>query len=190
MIKNFLKVAVRGLRRNKSFSVINIVGLAIGMAAAMLILLWVQNEVSYDRFYDKTDRIQAMYSRDKDNGQTVVWNRIAAQAAPEIKKNYPEVKVIMITAHDGATERKQAYEGGVDLFVAKPLNRKLNGNPASMAQPRFSRVGDRGDRGAGDVGCPGTIAAHAGASPCRGAGVHVRRRFLHQPAAQFPPPLE
>ena len=44
---------------------------------------------------------------------------------PYIKKNYPEVKVIMITAHDGAVERKQAYDGGVDLFVAKPLNRKM-----------------------------------------------------------------
>ena len=44
---------------------------------------------------------------------------------PFIKKNYPAVKVIMITAHDGAVERRQAYEGGVDLFVAKPLNRKL-----------------------------------------------------------------
>lgn len=44
---------------------------------------------------------------------------------PYIKKNYPAVKVIMITAHDGAVERRQAYEGGVDLFVAKPLNRKL-----------------------------------------------------------------
>ena len=44
---------------------------------------------------------------------------------PYIKKNYPEVKVIMITAHDGTVERKQAYEGGVDLFVAKPLNRKM-----------------------------------------------------------------
>lgn len=44
---------------------------------------------------------------------------------PFIKKNYPGVKVIMITAHDGAADRKQAYDGGVDLFVAKPLNRKL-----------------------------------------------------------------
>lgn len=44
---------------------------------------------------------------------------------PFIKKNYPEVKVVMITAHDGAADRKQAYDGGVDLFVAKPLNRKL-----------------------------------------------------------------
>ncbi len=44
---------------------------------------------------------------------------------PFVKKNYPEIKIIMITAHDGATERKKAYDGGVDLFVAKPLNRKL-----------------------------------------------------------------
>lgn len=44
---------------------------------------------------------------------------------PYIKKNYPDVKVVMITAHDGAADRKKAYDGGVDLFVAKPLNRKL-----------------------------------------------------------------
>ena len=44
---------------------------------------------------------------------------------PYVKKNYPEIKVIMITAHDGAAERKTAYNGGVDLFIAKPLNRKL-----------------------------------------------------------------
>ena len=44
---------------------------------------------------------------------------------PFVKKNYPEMKVVMITAHDGAAERKIAYNGGVDLFVAKPLSRKL-----------------------------------------------------------------
>jgi DNA-binding NtrC family response regulator len=44
---------------------------------------------------------------------------------PYVKQTYPEVKVIMITAHDGAQDRKKAYDGGVDLFIAKPLNRKL-----------------------------------------------------------------
>lgn len=44
---------------------------------------------------------------------------------PSVKKNYPDTKIIMITAHDGATERNKAYEGGVDLFVAKPLSRKM-----------------------------------------------------------------
>jgi two-component system OmpR family response regulator len=44
---------------------------------------------------------------------------------PYVKKNYPDVKVVMITAHDGAAERKKAYTGGVDMFIAKPLNRKM-----------------------------------------------------------------
>jgi len=44
---------------------------------------------------------------------------------PYVKKNYPETKVVMITAHDSAAERNTAYKGGVDLFLAKPLNRKL-----------------------------------------------------------------
>jgi len=44
---------------------------------------------------------------------------------PFVKKNYPEIKIVMITAHDGATERKQAYDGGVDLFIAKPLYRHM-----------------------------------------------------------------
>ena len=44
---------------------------------------------------------------------------------PYVKKNYPDIKVVMITAHDGAAERKTAYNGGVDLFIAKPLNRKM-----------------------------------------------------------------
>ena len=44
---------------------------------------------------------------------------------PFVKQNYPDTKVIMITAHDGAVERKQACDGGVDLFIAKPLNRKM-----------------------------------------------------------------
>jgi len=92
MIKNFLKIAYRNLWRNKGFSAINIAGLAIGMAAAMLIFLWVQNEISYDRFYKDTDRISVLYSRDMNNGQIDVWNRVPALMAPALKKDYPEVE--------------------------------------------------------------------------------------------------
>ena len=92
MIKSYLKIALRNLWRNKSFSVINIAGLAIGMAAAILILLWVQNELSYDCFYKKTDRISLLYSRDMNNGKIDVWNRTAALLSPTLKKDYPEVE--------------------------------------------------------------------------------------------------
>jgi len=92
MLRNFFKIAFRNLWRNKGFSAINIAGLAIGMAAAMLIFLWVQNEISYDRFYSNTDRTCVLYSRDMYNGQLDVWNRVPALMAPTLKKDYPEVQ--------------------------------------------------------------------------------------------------
>ena len=57
IFKNYFKVIYRNLYRFKSFTVINITGLAIGMASAILILLLVQNELSYDQFHEKKDRI-------------------------------------------------------------------------------------------------------------------------------------
>ncbi len=92
MLKNFFRVTLRNLWRNKSFSAINILGLAIGMASALLIGLWVQNQVSYDRFYSKTDRIYEMYSREEINGKLDAWPRVSSQMASELKKNYAEVE--------------------------------------------------------------------------------------------------
>ncbi len=56
MIKNYLKIAFRNIVRHKAYSLINISGLAIGMAASILILLWVQHELSYDRFHKNADQ--------------------------------------------------------------------------------------------------------------------------------------
>jgi putative ABC transport system permease protein len=57
MTNNYLKVALRVIRRQKGYSFINTVGLAIGMACCLLIMLWVQNELSFDRFHEKGNRI-------------------------------------------------------------------------------------------------------------------------------------
>jgi len=57
MIKNYIKTAFRTLAKNRSYSAINIVGLAVSLSAAVLILLWVWDELSYDRMHDKSDRI-------------------------------------------------------------------------------------------------------------------------------------
>src|SRR6266487_5380415 len=92
MIRNFFKIAYRNLLRNKGFSFINIAGLAIGMTSAMLILLWVQNEISYDRFYNKTDRIYKMYNRDKVNGEMQAIDQSPTALATALKQNYPEVE--------------------------------------------------------------------------------------------------
>ncbi len=57
MLLSYFKIGFRNLWKNKRFSAINLLGLSIGMAAAILILLWVQHEMSFDRFYSNQDRL-------------------------------------------------------------------------------------------------------------------------------------
>jgi putative ABC transport system permease protein len=92
MFANYIKVALRIIRGNKGYSFINISGLSIGLASAILILLWVQNEISYDRFHTKSDRIYKMFSRDFFNGATDVWATTPSLMGPELKQSYPEVE--------------------------------------------------------------------------------------------------
>src|SRR3954471_11513666 len=92
MIKNFFKIAFRNLFRNKGFSTINILGLAIGMASAILILLWIQNELGYDKFHEKIDRIYTLNNRDKFNGELWAWNTTPKILAPTLQQDYPEVE--------------------------------------------------------------------------------------------------
>ena len=69
MLKNYLLVAFRNLTKNKAFSFINIVGLAIGMAACLLILQYVTFELSYDNFHAKKDRIYRINQDRYENGK-------------------------------------------------------------------------------------------------------------------------
>src|SRR6188474_1251876 len=89
MIKNYLKIAFRNLWKSKVFSIINIAGLAIGMASAVLILLWIQNEMSHDKFHAKGDRIYTASNRDKFNGQVWAWSTTPKILGPTIKLQYP-----------------------------------------------------------------------------------------------------
>lgn len=92
MIRNFLKVIYRNLFRHKGFSVINITGLAIGMATTILILLWIQDEVSYDRFHQNKDRIYEIWNRVSIDGEISSWNTTPTPLAHALEKDLPEVE--------------------------------------------------------------------------------------------------
>lgn len=92
MIKNYFKIAVRNLLRNKGFSFINIIGLAIGMASAILIFLWIANEISHERFHEKKDRLYVVNNRDKFDGELHAWNTTVKPLAPLLKRDYPDVE--------------------------------------------------------------------------------------------------
>ena len=94
MLKNYFKIAFRNLWKRKGYSFINILGLTIGMASAMLILLWIQNELSYDRSYKNSDRLYAMFNRDKFDGKLWAWGSTPKIMAPTIKHDYPEAEAV------------------------------------------------------------------------------------------------
>jgi putative ABC transport system permease protein len=90
MFRNFLKTAARGLYFNKSHSFINIAGLAVGMAVAMLIGLWIWDELSFNTYHEKYSRIVQVRQREKHLGATRVWDHLPYQLISELKTNYKE----------------------------------------------------------------------------------------------------
>ena len=92
MIGNYFKIAFRNLFRNKAFSLINISGLAIGMASAMLIFLWIQNEVSYDQFHEKKNRIYEAWNKAHFSGKLQCWNTTPKILSSVLSKDLPEVE--------------------------------------------------------------------------------------------------
>jgi len=74
MLKNYLTVAVRNILRHKVYSFINIMGLAVGMVCCILILLWVQDEMSYDRFHENEELAEKYFGDEDSLGKTITLN--------------------------------------------------------------------------------------------------------------------
>ncbi|MGZ3874589.1 MAG: ABC transporter permease [Mucilaginibacter sp.] len=92
MLKNYLKITWRNLLRHKAFSFINILGLAIGMASSALILLWIHNEVSYDQFHVKKDRLYEVYNRSVFDGKLWCWGTTPKVMGKILKQEYPQIE--------------------------------------------------------------------------------------------------
>ena len=92
MLSNYLKVAWRHLLQNKGFSFINIFGLAIGMAFAILIGLWIQYETSYDKFHKNGERIGRVMKHVLFNNEKSTQQATPLPVYYEFKSNYPELK--------------------------------------------------------------------------------------------------
>src|SRR5476649_2551184 len=92
MIKNYFKIAWRNFVRNKTFSIINILGLAIGLSCFLLISLYVLDELSYDKFNQKADRIYRINSDILFGGSEMNMALSSDMTAQTMKKDYPEVE--------------------------------------------------------------------------------------------------
>lgn len=92
MIKTYFKTAWRNLYQHKAFSCINILGLSIGISVCFIIMLFVQDELSYDRFNTKADRIVRVHFKASMNGGKINEASVMAPTAQALKNDYPEVE--------------------------------------------------------------------------------------------------
>ena len=92
MLRNYLKIAWRNLVKNKTFSAINIFGLAIGIASCLLITLYVVDELSFDKFHEKADRIYRLNNDILYGGKDMRMAQTPDILAPTLKKDYPQVE--------------------------------------------------------------------------------------------------
>jgi len=146
MIKSYFKIAWRNLLRHKSFSVINIGGLAIGIAACLLISLYVHYELSYDAYHPKKDRIvritNLMRTPEKDNVDIALSPTLLAST---LKQDYPEVEAITRFEPDKSIIKvgNQLYNEdnvfGTDAEIFKVFN-----YPLTEGDPKTALVDKQG----------------------------------------------
>ena len=91
MFKNYMKIAIRNLKQNKIYSFISIVGLAIGIASCITIALYVQDELSYDKFNEKAEQIYRITFAGDIGANAFEVADSPAPLAAELAANYPEV---------------------------------------------------------------------------------------------------
>ncbi|HMW25886.1 MAG TPA: ABC transporter permease [Ferruginibacter sp.] len=147
MLTNFFKVAWRNLLRNKGFSFINIAGLAIGMAAAILITLWIQHEMSYDQFHVKKDRIYEAWNKAHFSGKLQCWNTTPKILARTLEKDVPEVEravrvywprnILFSLGEKRLTAAGNQVDTGFLQMFSFPM---LKGNPQTALNDGYSIV--------------------------------------------------
>jgi len=127
MFKNYFKTAFRNLWRNKTNSFLNITGLSVGITCAALIFLWMQNEISYDKFHKNKDRLYEVYGLTSLEGKHFAINRTEQPLGPALKQDFPEVE---------GTSRMA--ETNSFLFTAD--DKRLNGIKGSFVDPSFFQL--------------------------------------------------
>lgn len=149
MLGNYLKIAFRNLKKHKTFSFINTSGLAMGMAACLLMLMYVVSETSYDNFHDNKDRIFRVTADWGENGSKRAWAGTMPAISPALKEEVPEVAAaarvrnlfhaVISNGDDLSFEETAAFYADPDIFkiLTWPL---LQGDPSEALAEPFSLV--------------------------------------------------
>ena len=92
MIKNFLLIALRNFKKDTWYSLLNILGLTIGITFSLFLIFYIKDELSYDRFNKNADRIFRINSYIHEKDKNTDWALSQLPLGPTLKKDYPEVE--------------------------------------------------------------------------------------------------
>ncbi|MGN6341535.1 MAG: ABC transporter permease [Ginsengibacter sp.] len=112
MFKNYLKVAWRNIARNKAFSVINILGLVLGLTCSLLIFLWIKDEYSVDAFHKNGKELYQVYERSSYDGKVDAAYATQGLLAQELKKQIPEIQYASAFDYAAAPGTQNTFEAG------------------------------------------------------------------------------
>jgi ABC-type antimicrobial peptide transport system permease subunit len=127
MLRNYLKIAFRNVKRHKVYSFINIAGLTIGMTCVVLLLLWIQDELSYDKFHEKIDDIYLVSAHIKEERDELQVPSVPG-LGPLLKELYPEV------------EESARFLAGYRTFILRYKDRTFSEPRVFPADPEVLEV--------------------------------------------------
>src|ERR1700733_9297879 len=126
MIKNYFKIAFRQLKANRGYSFLNVIGLSLGMGAAMLILLWVNDEYQYNKYNKNYSRIYQVLENQSYEGKVFTFSALPGLFGPAAKQEIPEIEYAA-----------RADWGGRNLFS---LGDKSIYEPGYFTDPDFLQI--------------------------------------------------
>src|SRR6185312_9485759 len=146
--KNLLKISLRNIAKDKVYSAINIFGLTIGITCSLFLLMYILDELSYDRYHKNADNIYRIVSDIKEPDNAFTWAVAQQPLGVELRDNYPEVLDVVRFNGIGQT----AYKNGDKEFYEKDFYLTdstvfdmfsyafINGDPATALDNPFSIV--------------------------------------------------
>lgn len=148
MLRNLIKIAFRNLLKDKAYSAINILGLTIGITCSLFLLMYIMDEMSYDKYHAKAENIYRITTDVKEPDNAFTWRITQRPLAAEIRHNYPEV--LNSVRFDNTARRLyrngdlQFYEDGIYLTDSTVFDmfsyEFIAGDPSSALDEPFSLV--------------------------------------------------
>jgi len=181
MFKNYFKIAFRSLWKNKGYSTLNILGLAVGLATCLVIILYVVDELSYDRFYKNAGNIYRINSDIKFGGANLHFVQTSDMMGQLLKKDYPQVE-----------EYARLYNNSGDKLIKKE-DEFIDENRVAHVDSTFFRVFDlpavEGDPKTG-LDEPNTVVITESVAKKYFNDVHVAGKTLEEKDGQSTKPYK